>query len=163
IIIKKMINPSDRCQHISEIFNESIAKLDLVRRIKYYHLPCQISTLNLSCFYDDIHLCLCYDYHKQRFANCFEFDHNMTFDCLGQSVCQNGGQCFQDTPNCPKKSICVCSSCFYGTQCQFSTSGFGLSLDAILGYHIIPNVSIKHQSTIVKISLVLDIILNIAG
>ncbi|CAF4370897.1 unnamed protein product [Rotaria sp. Silwood2] len=163
IIIKKMINPSDRCQHINEIFNESIAKLDLIRRIKYYHLPCQISTLNLSCFYDDIHLCLCYDYYKQRLANCFEFDHNMTFDCLGQSICQNGGKCFQDTPNCPKKSMCVCSSCFYGTQCQFSTSGFGLSLDAILGYHIIPNVSIKHQSTIVKTSLVLNIIFNIAG
>jgi hypothetical protein len=59
--------------------------------------------------------------------------------------------------------MCVCSSCFYGTKCQFSTSGFGLSLDAILGYHIIPNFSISHQPNIVKISLTLNIILFIAG
>jgi hypothetical protein len=76
----KMINPSDRCQHIIEIFNKTFFELHLIRRIKYYHLPCQISTLNLSCFYDDIHICLCYNY-KQRLANCFEFNHNMTFDC----------------------------------------------------------------------------------
>ncbi|CAF1112095.1 unnamed protein product [Adineta steineri] len=38
--INQMIKPSDRCKHINEIFNDSIIKLDLIRRIKYYHLPC---------------------------------------------------------------------------------------------------------------------------
>ncbi|CAF4427356.1 unnamed protein product, partial [Rotaria magnacalcarata] len=37
---------------------------------------------------------------------------------MGSNNCQNGAQCF------------------YGTQCQFSTQQFGLSLDAILGYQI---------------------------
>jgi hypothetical protein len=87
----------------------------------------------------------------------------MTFNCLGQSVCENGAQCFQDTPNCPQRSMCVCSPCFYGTRCQFSTSGFGLSLDAILGYHILPHVKIIHQPYLVQISAALSIIFVIGG
>ncbi|CAF4737012.1 unnamed protein product, partial [Rotaria sp. Silwood2] len=144
-------------------FNESIVKLDLIRRIKYYHLPCEIYSPNLKCFYDDIHLCLCYDFNQKRLSNCFEFDHNMTFDCSGQSVCENGGQCFQDNLDCPHKLICIYPSCFYGTRCQFRTSGFDLSLDSILSYHILPNIGINHQSIIVKISLSLTIIFMITG
>jgi hypothetical protein len=162
-IINKMINPSDPCHHISEVFNKSLVDLHLLRRIKYYHLPCQNNVLNLSCFYDNIYLCLCYNHDQKRLANCFEFNDNMSFDCLGQSECKNGGQCFQDTPDCPQRSICVCSSCFYGRRCQFSTNGFGLSLDAILGYHILPNINIIHQSSIVKISVTLTIIFIVAG
>ncbi|CAF1410014.1 unnamed protein product [Adineta steineri] len=161
--INQLIKPSDRCKHINEIFNDSIAKSNIIRRIKYYHLPCQMSSLNLSCFYDDIHLCLCYNHYKQRLANCFEFDHNMTFNCFGRSLCQNGGDCFQDALDCPTRSICVCPSCYFGTQCQFSTSGFGLSLDAILGYHIVPNANIKYQPVIVILSLILSILFIIAG
>ena len=157
-----MINSSDRCPHINEVFNETIVQLHLIRRIKYYHLPCQNQSLNLSCFYDDIHLCLCYDFDQQRLANCFKFDHNMKFDCFGQSDCENDGQCFQDNPDCPTRSICICPPCFYGTRCQFSTSGFGLSLDAILGYHILPNVNITHQPFIIKMSLALTIIFIIS-
>ncbi|CAF3237514.1 unnamed protein product [Rotaria sp. Silwood2] len=161
--IVKMINPLDRCQHINELFNETFIQLHILRRIKYYHLPCQIYSSNISCFYDDIHMCLCYDFGQQRLANCFEFNHNMTFDCLGQSVCENGGQCFQDKPDCPQRSMCICRSCFYGTRCQFSTSGFGLSLDGILGYHILPYTRIIHQPKIVKISFGLTIIFMVAG
>jgi len=122
------INPSDRCPHISELFNETFIKLHLLRRIKYYHLSCQTYSPDLQCFYDDVHLCLCYDFYEKHLPNCFNFDHNMTFDCLGQSECENEGQCFQDSPDCPKRSMSICRPCFYGTRCQFSTSGFGLSL-----------------------------------
>ncbi|CAF4289545.1 unnamed protein product [Rotaria sp. Silwood2] len=131
-----MINPSDRCHHISELFNHSFVQTQLLRRVKYYHLPYQKHSLNISCFYDDVYLCLCYDFEQQRLANFFEFNHNMKYDCLGQSACENEGQCFQEDQNCPRKSLCICSPCFYGTRCQFSVNGFGLSLDAILGYHI---------------------------
>ncbi|CAF0995838.1 unnamed protein product [Rotaria sp. Silwood1] len=117
ITITKMINPSDRCQHINELFNETFVQMHVIHRIKYYHLPCQNYSLNLSCFYDDF----------QR-----------------QSVCENDGQCFQDTPDCPQRSMCICSACFYGTRCQFSSNGFGLS-------------------KIVKISLTLTIIFMIVG
>ncbi|CAF2821896.1 unnamed protein product [Rotaria sp. Silwood2] len=161
--INKMINPSDRCRHINELFNETFVQMHILRRIKYYHLPCQKYSSNLSCFYDDLHICLCYDYEKQRLANCFDFNHNMKFDCLGQSVCENEGQCFQDTPDCPQRSMCICPKCFYGTRCQFSSSGFGLSLDAILGYHIQPHISLIQQPNIVKTSLALTLIFMVVG
>ncbi|CAF1090135.1 unnamed protein product [Adineta steineri] len=162
-INNKMINPSDRCQHINEIFNDSMAKLHLIRRIKYYHLPCQMYSLNRSCFYDNTHFCLCYNYGQIRLANCFEFNHSMKFDCSGHSECQNGAECFQDTAKCPKKLLCMCPRCFYGRRCQFTTRGFGLSLDNILGYHILPQISITHQTSIVKVSIALTIIFMIVG
>ncbi|CAF3730107.1 unnamed protein product [Rotaria sp. Silwood1] len=87
----------------------------------------------------------------------------MKFDCLGQSVCENGGQCFQDMPDCPRRSMCICPKCFYGERCQFTSSGFGLSLDPIIGYHIQPRISLLYQPTIVKVSLAFTIIFMIAG
>ncbi|CAF3755523.1 unnamed protein product [Rotaria sp. Silwood1] len=161
--INKTINPSDRCQHINELFNETFVQMNILRRIKYYHLPCQNYSSNLSCFYDNLHIYLCYDYGKQRLADCFDFNHNMKFDCFGQSVCENEGQCFQDTPDCPQRSMCICPTCFYGTRRQFSSSGFGLSLDAILGYHIQPHIGLIHQPNIVKTSLALTIIFMVVG
>ncbi|CAF1473617.1 unnamed protein product [Adineta ricciae] len=158
------INSFDRCPSINEIFNETFAQFHILRRMKSYHLPCLNSSLNLSCFYDDIHFCLCYQHtNGKRLSNCFEFHHNQTFDCSGQSVCENNGQCFQDSLQCPTRSICACQLCYYGKRCQFTTSGFGLSLDAILGYHIIPNVNIFHQSSITKFSLILSIVFFIFG
>ncbi|CAF4931299.1 unnamed protein product [Rotaria socialis] len=149
-VIVKTLNSSDRCKHISEVFNETIVNLHLLRRIKYYHLPCQKHSSYLSCFYDDIHFCLCNTSSQhQHVANCFEFDHNLKPDCFGQNSCENGAQCFQDSPTCAPTSMCTCPTCFYGRRCQFSTNGFGLSIDAILGYHILPNVSIVKQPYVV--------------
>ncbi|CAF0798585.1 unnamed protein product [Adineta steineri] len=67
-IIEKQLKSSDRCPYIGEIFNESFTKLHLIRRIKYFHVPC--SNLQLSCFYDDAYLCLCMNFGNQRMANC---------------------------------------------------------------------------------------------
>jgi hypothetical protein len=161
--ITKMVNSSNHCPHISELFNKTFIQWHVLRRIKYYHLPCQRYSPDLSCFYDDVHFCLCYNFGQKRLANCFNFVHNMTFDCIGQSECENGAQCFQDHLTCPYRSMCMCPSCFYGARCQFSTSGFGLSLDAILGYHILPHISIIHQSSIVQFSLAFTIIFVVAG
>ncbi|CAF3710209.1 unnamed protein product, partial [Adineta steineri] len=57
----------------------------------------------------------------------------------------------------------VCPSCYYGTRCQFTTSEFGLSLDAILAYHIIPDANIIHQTSIIKTSLSITILFMIFG
>ncbi|CAF1225711.1 unnamed protein product [Rotaria sp. Silwood1] len=160
--ISIMINQFDRCQNISELFNESFVQRHLLRRIKHYHVPCQ-KNLNLSCFYDDIHLCLCYNLQKQRLANCFEFNHNMTYNCLDQNSCKGESQCFQDDDICPTRSVCICSPCFYGTQCQFSVNGFGLSLDGILGYHIQPHIDLLNQPSIILFSLSVVIISIVVG
>jgi hypothetical protein len=161
--INKTIHSSDRCPHIRELFNQTFVQWHLLRRIKYYHLPCQNQLFNLSCFHDEVHLCLCYNFRRKRLANCFNFNHNMTFDCFGQSECENDGQCFQDNPDCPQSSICICQPCFYGRRCQFSTSGFGLSLDAIIGYHILPEINVPNQPSIVQFTLALTIIFVVAG
>ncbi len=50
-----------------------------------------------------------------------------------------------------------------GRRCQFTANRFGLSLDAILGYHILPNIKIIHQTLIVKFSLTLTAIFILIG
>ncbi|CAF4597959.1 unnamed protein product, partial [Rotaria sp. Silwood2] len=80
-----------------------------------------------------------------------------------QSACENEGQCFQEDQNCPRKSICICSPYFYGIQCQFRVNGFGLSLDAILHYHIQPQVNFLNQFNVVLFSLIVTTIGMIAG
>ncbi|CAF1251589.1 unnamed protein product [Adineta ricciae] len=161
-IIIQRVRSSFRCSSINELVNETFAQLHVLRRMKYYHLICQASP-HLECFHDDIHLCLCYDYRQKRLANCFNFNHKMKFDCFGQNHCENHGQCFQESSDCPRRSICACHSCYYGSRCQFSTSEFGLSLDAILAYHIVSDVNLSRQTAIVKISFSLTILFLIVG
>ncbi|CAF4148343.1 unnamed protein product [Rotaria sordida] len=138
-------------------------KLHPLRRIKYYQLPCQKRSPLLSCFYDDNHFCFCNDYDHQRLTNCFEFNHGIEHNCFGQSNCENDAHCLQDKATCPQTSICVCPKCFYGARCQFTSNLFDLSLDAILGYYIQPRINIKHQPSIVQVSVALTIIITIAG
>ncbi|CAF1503122.1 unnamed protein product [Adineta ricciae] len=161
--ITQRINSSHHCPSINKLINETFARLHVLRRMKYYHSICQKYSPHLQCFHDDLHLCLCYDFNEKRLANCANFDHEMKFDCSGQNACENGGQCFQDAPECPKRFICACRSCYFGIRCQLSTSEFGLSLDAILAYHIIPNVNLIYQTTIVKISFSVTILFFIFG
>ncbi|CAF1063083.1 unnamed protein product [Adineta steineri] len=160
--INKEIQLKDHCPHINEI-NQTLYQYHLLRRIKYYHEPCQNSSLNLSCFYDDNYFCLCNHFGQQRIANCFEFDSKKKFDCFGQSNCQNEAKCLQDRSECPQASICVCPRCFYGTLCQFSAHGFGLSLDDILGYQIQPHITITHQPFAIQFSIILTMIITIIG
>ncbi|UJR38686.1 hypothetical protein I4U23_031352 [Adineta vaga] len=150
--ITQKINKSHRCLSVNELVNETFAQLHVLRRMKYYHSICQQYSSYLLCFYDKQHLCLCYNHQGKYLANCFNFNHEMKFDCSGQSTCQHDGQCFQDSSECSKRFICSCRLCYYGIRCQFSTSEFGLSLNAILAYHIIPHLNLFSQTSIVKIS-----------
>ncbi|CAF4837752.1 unnamed protein product, partial [Rotaria socialis] len=60
---------------------------------------------------------------------------------------------------CPTASSCFCKEYYYGSRCQFTTTGFGLSLDDIFGYDILPNVSFSRQPTVVKITTAFTIII----
>ncbi|UJR12561.1 hypothetical protein I4U23_016737 [Adineta vaga] len=155
------ILPSYRCKHVSEVLNETILSYHQFRRVKYYQIPCEKYAPDLNCFYDDDYFCLCYDFNHQRLSNCFNFNSKTSQTCYGLSDCENNGECIQNDPKCPKESICVCPKCFHGTLCQFSSHSFGLSLDAILGYYIQPNVSLIDQLFIIKMSLTLTIIISI--
>jgi hypothetical protein len=157
--ISTQVIPSYRCRSISELFNQSFANQHLLKRIKYYHLSCT-EHQELICFYDDVHFCLC---TLDRTANCFEFDHNITYDCDGNNDCENEGHCFQDHPKCPTSSFCACRQCYFGAKCQFSTKGSSLSLDIILGYHIYRKIELSQQPSIVKVAIALTTIIFTFG
>ncbi|UJR12840.1 hypothetical protein I4U23_017014 [Adineta vaga] len=158
--ISKEILFSQRCLSIFELFNLTIIQYHPLRRAKYYHQACQ-QYKSLSCFYDlDTFLCLC---TNDRHANCFNFDFHIENDCRGNNYCLNKGKCFQDLPQCPTISVCSCADCHYGSRCQFSTKTYGISLDAILGYHIRPNLSFFKQSKPVKTSMALVITISTLG
>lgn len=111
-IITKYLQMSDRCLNISELFNSTLIQVDLLVRMKFCHMPCQNRSLNLQCFFDELHFCLCYEQFGRRQVNCLKFD------CFGCGECENQAQCLQDHPTCPQKFLCVCPSCYFGRRCQ---------------------------------------------
>lgn len=126
----RTITPLSRCKNITEVLDASLVQLHL--RIKYYHLICRNHSPLLSCFYGEPHMCLCAGFGSDRQANCFEFNRTLRYDCSGHSDCINGANRLQDRPICARISRYVCKSCFYGKQCQFSSSLFVASITASL-------------------------------
>ncbi|CAF2108027.1 unnamed protein product [Rotaria magnacalcarata] len=157
--VSVLMTPNHRCASVRQLLHPSILQYSPLRRAKFYHIACQ-TDVSLMCIYDTSFMCLC---NNHRHANCFEFDHNMTYNCLGSTYCENGARCFQDDPVCAKSSLCVCAECFYGRRCQFSNRGFGVSLDGILGYHIRPNTRISKQPMVVQMCIILTTIMLVIG
>ena len=156
------VSSSSRCLHIKQLLaDRTILALHPLHRAKSYHSLCRRRS-QLTCFHDsDTFMCLCNAFDRN--ADCFNFDYTTERNCRNSRYCLNGGQCSQDRPSCPTRSLCNCPECFYGRRCQFSTSGLGLSLDAIIGYHIQPGVSFTRQPLAVKISGALVAVLCSAG
>jgi len=156
-VIKTEVSPFRQCPSIRELMGRT---WPLLRRVKYYHSICK-KRPKLPCFHDeDTFVCLC---TTERHANCFDFDFNQTsYKCQVTHDCQNNAQCFQDRP-CPNAVLCICSECFYGSQCQLTTNGFGLNLDSILGYQLRPHIGLSHQLASVKISFALTFIMLLMG
>ena len=157
--LSKEITPSHRCVPIQRLLNATVLAYVALRRVKHYHKPCKVHN-ELMCFYDETFMCLC---NADRHANCFDFNHNMTYDCSGNNYCENGAECYQDDASCPTTSMCICAECFYGTNCQFTTKGFGLSLDAILGYQIQPRRSFVRQPVTVRVTAAVIVVILIVG
>jgi len=159
--ISARVETSKRCRSISELFNRSFIEMHLLRRMKYYHIPCREQKY-LTCFYDTNHMCICN--HTLQQANCFVFNHSMeNYNCKGENICENGGFCSYDRPDCPTLSTCVCNDCSYGSRCQFSTKSLGLSLDTILGYQIRPNEPITGQRSSIKVTIAITTIMLVCG
>mgnify|MGYP001118537749 CR=1 FL=1 len=157
--VQTAIDPSRRCPHIRELLNSTLLAHPMLRRVKYYHSVCQSQ---LVCFYDEVYLCLC---TIDRHANCFHFDHHNTAVCRSaDKYCEHDeAQCFEDHTICPNSLLCVCPECTYGAKCQFSTTRFGFSLDAIIGYHIQPHVPLTQQTSVVQVSIALTMNIFILG
>ncbi|CAF3386798.1 unnamed protein product [Rotaria sp. Silwood2] len=144
-VIVRKLNPSDRCRSINEIFAESMTRMHLIQRIKYYHLPCQNHALNLSCFYDDTHMCLCQDFGDQRLANCFEFNHNIKPDDLTLPYNQLERECSEDysfnssTLSTSSIPITPSSTSIYSGMSSIDTCDYFLYLFILLFYLPIHN------------------------
>ena len=160
IKISSKLTRSDRCMSIDELFNASFVNLHLLRRLKYYNVPCK-ERKNLACFYDEKHMCICNSDLQQ--ANCFPFNHSMINNCKEQHSCENNGSCFLSDPKCNNEFRCICDECSYGSRCQFSTQNFVLSLDIILGRHIRSSVSFAQQHLSIKMITAVVIIMFICG
>jgi len=146
------LEPNKRCPSIRELLNSTIVSFPRLRRVKYYHIPCQ-KRLELPCFHDeDQFICLCtYD----RRANWFSFDYYTKYNCSYTSHCENDGQCFQNSLTCP--------SCYFGTRCHLSTKGFGLPLDVILGYQILPGTAFTKQPLTLLMSVFITVLMLVIG
>ena len=157
--ISTEILPSRRCLSFNELFPPNLLNEHPLKRIKSYQLPCQ-QRLDLVCFYDEQFICLC---TLDQQTNCFQFNHNVTYDCHGHNYCENDGQYFRDDSQCPKSSNCACPDCYFGSRCQFFTKGSTLSLDMILGYYLKPNMGLNGQSAIIQISIALTTLIFTLG
>jgi len=160
--ISLRVKNSNRCSHITELFNASFSQMHLLRRMKYYHIPCQERKNHLACFYDDNHtMCICN--HTLGQANCLTFNHSAeNYNCKGENVCKNGGLCVHDQPKCPSSSICVCDVCSYGPRCDISTKDYSLSLDIILGYQI-RHEPMGQQRQSIKVTIAITTIMLVCG
>ncbi|CAF1117126.1 unnamed protein product [Didymodactylos carnosus] len=159
--ISTEVHPSRRCRSIDELFNATVISQPRLRRIKHYQQPClkRISGEKLKCFYDDELICVC---DKTNYAFCINFE-SASFECLWNK-CSNRGKCVQNHEICPSSSLCLCEPCSYGSICQFSTAGYSLSLDAILGSHLgTKNTNIFEQTRVIKLSMLFLSILFITG
>ncbi|CAF0902813.1 unnamed protein product [Adineta steineri] len=151
------IKPDNTCVNITKLLNSTLLGYSNLRRLKYYPLQC-VENLKLKCFYDEKYMCVC---DKNRYSNCFEFNHNTSYDCQGNNYCGKHGECFQDNITCPSMLVCKCDKCYYGSTCELNTIGFSTSLDVIFGYHIKPFISFTKQSTAVKITASITILMLI--
>ena len=147
------ITSDQQCPDARTLVDSALAKVNLLKLVKQYPKIC-LQRVGLACFHDERFMCLC---TTDRFANCFQFEHKHDITCMDENPCENEGRCFQDRPKCPSTTECICPECYYGTRCQFSTTAFGISLDAIIGYQIQPGETLFKQPTSIKVTMVLTI------
>ena len=155
------ISPDDRCQPIVELFDNDVLLQSDLRRVKNYQRPClnRNSTDRLTCFYDHQLICLC---DRTNHVKCFNLD-SSRHRCPWNN-CNERGICVQNDYLCPTSSVCLCEPCSYGTTCQFSTRGYILSLDAILGSHVRPiGTPLVQQTTVVHVTLTIVTALVLIG
>ncbi|UJR17350.1 hypothetical protein I4U23_004245 [Adineta vaga] len=153
------VTSSQKCLNVRDLFNNTVLEYHLLRRMKYYHLPCQ-NNKELVCFYDEKSMCIC---NSDQQANCYENDLNQISNCKEMNPCYNDAHCLQDRLRCPTSYTCICLECYHGSLCQFSTRSLGVSLDSIIGYQIQPHLQFARQPYIVKFIVILTVLLIALG
>jgi hypothetical protein len=96
-------------------------------------------------------MCLC---NLNRHANCFQFDHSMTYNCHGFNYGDSDGYYFQNHPSCPTAVIYSCNECFVALNVNW----LDISLDAILDYKLHSQMTFSCQLLLFKVSLIVTTI-----
>ncbi|CAF3770853.1 unnamed protein product [Rotaria socialis] len=147
------IQPSRRCRSIHEFFNETIVAQPPLRCVKNYQRPCLQPHKGevLICFNNEKLMCLC---DRMNHADCFNFQ--TTPSGCPWNTCSGRSIYVQDHESCPTISVCICEARSYGSHCQFKRAGYSLSLDGIIGSHILSTTTnILHQTVVIQISVVI--------
>ncbi|CAF4480954.1 unnamed protein product, partial [Rotaria sp. Silwood2] len=139
---------SNECPFIGQFLSNEIMSYSYMKRIKSYYKPCL--KLGTKCFYDEKYICLC---DNEANFDCFLFDHSDS-NCTDRQYCQNDGHCVQSMQKRHGyfEFACVCSECYYGDFCQFTTAHYTISLNSLLGQHIYPDQSLNDQSSVIKVT-----------
>ncbi|CAF1245091.1 unnamed protein product [Didymodactylos carnosus] len=144
------------CPYVGELLSSEIMSYSYLKRVKYYHQAC--FTLGTKCFFDEYYMCLC---DNEAYIDCFVFNHRVS-NCTNQGYCQNGGHCYQPMSDVVDFA-CVCRKCYYGNLCQFTTSQYSISLDALLGSELTATESLYEQSHLIKITFTCVCVMFIFG
>ncbi|CAF1433313.1 unnamed protein product [Adineta steineri] len=115
------INETNHCKHVRSLDQ---GNQEEISSFNYHHLC--INRHNLTCFIDDIYLCICNENHTR--VECFGYDINLD-QC---SFCLNNGKCLKGNQLQTNEFICLCSQCNRGSLCQFNTDVQSFSLDSLL-------------------------------
>ncbi|CAF0863050.1 unnamed protein product [Didymodactylos carnosus] len=151
------IMKTNYCPHADEYLSNTFVWL---RKIKYYHRLCRLSSAVLKCFFDEIYMCLC---DQDGLADYLNYNH-ATVNCTeNKSYRQNNGRYLQRKQEGQYDFVCLCLDCYYGALCLLTMTPYALSLDAIIGSEILTNISLVHQPTIVLLALVLALLMIIVG
>ncbi|CAF4054909.1 unnamed protein product [Adineta steineri] len=140
------INNTNHCKHVRSLDQWNHEEIS---PFNYHHLC--INRHNLTCFIDDIYLCICNENHTR--VECFGYDINLD-QC---SFCLNNGKCLKGNQFQTNEFICLCSQCNRGSLCQFNTDIQSFSLDSLL---IENNFDIKIIYLLVVIIIFIIGILN---
>jgi hypothetical protein len=123
---------SHQCPHVDtlqfwSLYNRTGDKLNYINRIKLYHRACYM--IGLKCFYDKFYMCIC---DNEARVECFLFEHTAGNCSSTLAYCLNGGVCQRSSLSSSNPSFaCACPTCFYGDLCQFTTTHYSVSLDAL--------------------------------
>lgn len=160
--ITTQVRSTHRCRSINELFDNTILSQPDIRRVKSYQQPCvqrYHQRESFLCFYDNDLMCIC---REDNYTDCLNMQTNLKI--CDKKWCSGRGVCVQDDEVCLTYSRCICDECAYGSICQFSTSGYSLSLDGIIGSHILLSVpDLSKQSSIVRSAVAIIIIVVLFG
>ncbi|CAF1538437.1 unnamed protein product [Adineta ricciae] len=156
--LRTQIDQGNRCPYVDElIFNETIRKFSLRKKLKYYHYACK-GDRGIKCFHDEASLCFCDQNHQ---PDCVAFPRSLT--ACSTNYCQNNGQCISNIFNGVWDFACICDGCSYGSLCQLVTSEYVLSFDVILGPDIKTNMPFMEQPFLIKFALAMITFMVVIG